>query len=83
MEARIAKPGKTLKISYYWVANFKFDEINTEFKLENQKNLNHCNIRFSLNVKKILLFNMQKYYVKKLKHGEIVKLAFKYIIIDI
>ena len=41
MEARIAKPGKTQTISYYWVANFKLDEINTEFKLENRKkNLN-------------------------------------------
>ena len=26
MEARIAKPGKTLTISLYWVANFKLDE---------------------------------------------------------
>ena len=44
MEATIAKPGKTLTISYYWVANFKLDEINTEFKLENrEQNLNHCN----------------------------------------
>ena len=34
MEARIAKPGKTLTISYYWVANFKLER-NTEFKLEN------------------------------------------------
>ena len=40
MEARIAKPGENLTISYYWVANFKIDEINTEFKLENQKKLN-------------------------------------------
>ena len=40
MEARIAKPGKTLSISYYWVANFKLDEMNTEVKLENRiKNL--------------------------------------------
>ena len=31
MEARIAKPGKTLAISYNWVANFNWlDEINTE-----------------------------------------------------
>ena len=37
MKARIAKPGKTLTISYYWVANFKLDELNTEFKLENRK----------------------------------------------
>ena len=35
MQARIAKPGKTLTKSYYWVANFKLDEINTEFKMEN------------------------------------------------
>ena len=45
MEARIAKPGKTLTISNYWVANFKLDEINTEFKLKiEKKNFNHCNI---------------------------------------
>ena len=37
MEARIAKPGKTLLISYYWVAYFKFDEINAEFKLERRE----------------------------------------------
>ena len=37
MEAKIAKPGKTLTISYYWVANFKLDGIKTEFKLENRK----------------------------------------------
>ena len=30
MEARIAKPGKTLTISYYWVAYSKLDEIITE-----------------------------------------------------
>ena len=36
-EARIAKPEKTLKMSYYWFAYFKLDEINTEFKLENRK----------------------------------------------
>ena len=48
MEARIAKPEKTVTISYYWVANFKLDEINTEFKVENRKkNLNHCTIRYS------------------------------------
>ena len=53
IESRIAKPGKTLTISYYWVANYKLDEINTEFKLENRKKKrNHCNIRYSLNVKK-------------------------------
>ena len=37
MEARIAKPGKTHTISYDWVVNFKLDEMNTEFKLENRK----------------------------------------------
>ena len=37
MEARIAKPGKTLTTSYYRDANFKLDEINTEFQLENRK----------------------------------------------
>ena len=37
MENRIAKPGKTLATSHYEVANFKLDEINAEFKLENRK----------------------------------------------
>ena len=37
MEARTKKPGKTLTLSYYQVAYFKLDEINTEFKLENKK----------------------------------------------
>ena len=37
MEARIAKPGKPLTISYYGDANFKLDEINTELELENRK----------------------------------------------
>ena len=35
LEARIAKPGKTLKTSNYWVTNYKLDEIKTEFKREN------------------------------------------------
>ena len=56
MEARIAKLGKTLTISYYWVANFKHDGITTEFKLENRKkNLTYdCNIRYNLNVKNFI-----------------------------
>ena len=37
MEASIAKPGKTLTTSNYWVANYKLDEIKTEFKRENRK----------------------------------------------
>ena len=37
MEARIEKPGKTLTTSNYWVANYKLDEIKTEFKRENRK----------------------------------------------
>ena len=76
MEARIAKPGKTLTTSNYWVAYYKFVEINTEFKRENRKNLDHCIKRYSLNVKKILLLKMQKNTLKKLKHGETVKPAF-------
>ena len=52
MEAKIATTGKNLTASHDWVANFKLDEINTEFELENRKNLNHCNIRYSLNVQK-------------------------------
>ena len=63
MEARVAKPGKTLTISYYWVANFKLDEINTEFKVKNQKKILTC----------------KNNTLQKLKHGEIVKPAFKYI----
>ena len=52
MEARIAKPGKILTMSYFWVFNFKPDERNTKFKLENRKlTLNNCNTRYSLNVK--------------------------------
>ena len=35
METRIPKAGKLLTISYYWVGNFKLDEINTDFQLEN------------------------------------------------
>ena len=36
IEARIAKPGKTLTISYYWVANFKLDgkSRNLKWKIE-------------------------------------------------
>ena len=52
---------------------------NTEFKLENQKNLNHCNIRNSLNVKKFFRYTCKNQTLKKLKHGEIVKPDFKYI----
>ena len=37
MEARIAKPGKTLTASHYWVASFNFEEINSEFRLQNRK----------------------------------------------
>ena len=65
MEARIAKPGKTLTMSYYWVFNFKLDEISTEFKLEN-KTLTIA-IHDSLNVKNS--------FVK-----QAMKPAFKYII---
>ena len=49
MEASIAKPGKTLTTSNYWVAKNKLDKIKTEFKRESRKkNLNHCNTRYSL-----------------------------------
>ena len=52
MEAKIATPEETLSASHYLVANFILGEINTECKLENRKkNLSHCNIRYSLNVK--------------------------------
>ena len=37
MEVKIAKPGKNLTILLYWVANVKLDELNTEFKTENEK----------------------------------------------
>ena len=52
MEARIAKPGKTLTSSSYWVANYKLNRKKTEFKRENGKSLNNCYIRYSLKVKK-------------------------------
>ena len=45
MEVSIAKPAKTLTTSNYWVANYKLDEIKTEFECEKRKNLNHCNKR--------------------------------------
>ena len=81
MEAIISTPGYTVAASYYWVANFKLGEINTELKQDNRKkNLNHCNIRHRLNVKTFFFLIMQKYILKKLKHGEIVEPAFKYII---
>ena len=67
MEARIAKPEKTMTISYYWVANFKLDEINTEFKVENRKKtltIALYDIAKNMRKKKKLL-NMQKYYVEK------------------
>ena len=38
MGVRIAKPGKTLTTYNYWVANYKLDELKTEFKRENRKN---------------------------------------------
>ena len=54
MEARIAKPGKAQTISYYWVANFKLDEIN--WKIEK----NTLNITIYEIAEKILLLNMRK-----------------------
>ena len=53
MEARIATPGEATTASHYSTANFKLGEINTAFKLENRKNLNHFNIRYRLNVQKV------------------------------
>ena len=50
---KIATPGKALRASHYWVANFKLDKINIEFKLENRKKyIKHCKIRYSLNMQK-------------------------------
>ena len=82
MEVKIAKPGKNLTILLYWVANVKLDELNTEFKTENEKkNLNYCNIRYSLNVKKNSFVKSEKNNtLKKLKHREILKPEFKLII---
>ena len=37
MEATITTPGETLTATNYWVANFTLNEIDTEFKLENQR----------------------------------------------
>ena len=65
MEVRIAKPGKTLRASNYWVANYKLNELKTEFKRENGKSLNHCNIRYSLNMKKFFCSRCKKNYVEK------------------
>ena len=54
MEPEITTSGETLAASPYEVATFKLGEVNTDFKQENRKkNLNHCNIRCSLNVKQV------------------------------
>ena len=60
MEARIAKPGKTLAISYNWVANFNWvDEINTESIGKLKKTYLLQNTIY-LKREKILLLNMEK-----------------------
>ena len=53
MAARIATSEETLAAFYYSVANFKLGEINSNFNLEIEENLNHCNIQYGLNVQKI------------------------------
>ena len=52
MEAENATSGETLTASHYWVATFKLGEVNTDFNQKIEKNLNHCNIRYSLNMQK-------------------------------
>ena len=63
MEARIAKPGKTLT-SNYWLANFKLDENNTEFKQENRKKT-YIVIYDIAQRAKIFSLNIKKLYVEK------------------
>ena len=80
LEAQIGAPRRTLTTSPFWVANFKLEKkpLNSSWKIE--KKVNHCNIRYSLIVQKFFRKTCKNITLKKLKHGEIVKPAFKYII---